>query len=88
MKRSETKVVCLPSSPSTPQHTTPIFLAFFKTVVRTNQCWNRGFKKDPLRKNPGITAKNLAEELAANAIKLNNDHFCNEPILEVFFSVC
>ncbi len=26
----------------------PLFLAFFKTVVRTNQCWNRGFH-DPLK---------------------------------------
>ncbi len=30
-----------------PLRTTPTFLAFFKTVVRTNQCWNRGFH-DPL----------------------------------------
>ncbi len=41
-------VCCLsPLFPLHSQRTTPTFLAFFKTVVRTNQCWNRGFH-DPL----------------------------------------
>ncbi len=87
MKLSETEVVCVlsvSSSPSTQQHNTP---TFFKIVLRTNQCWNRGFH-DPLRKNPGIAVKNLTEELAANVIKRNNDHFSNEPTFGSIFSAC
>ncbi len=87
MKLSETEVVCVlsvSSSPSTPQHTTPTFFSVFFLKL----CWEltsaeTGFY-DPLRKIPGVAVKNLTEELAANVIKRNNDHFSNE-LLEVFF---